>query len=102
MNATKSLFYFWGMSISDSQFRLSLGSIFFTTRRFHGPLIAFYIFCPLSHMVRLEFIAQILHVGRERVFLYNSPCLISACPLRSGIRMITTTKLVQPVKCCVR
>lgn len=32
--------------------------------------------------------------------IYNSPWLTA--PLRSGMHMILTTKLVHPVKCCVR
>jgi len=34
---------------------------------------------------------------------YNSSCLIpELAPLKSGMTIIFTTKLVQPVKCCVR
>lgn len=45
------------------------------------------------------FFSMFFSVGKNHY--YNSPCLIPTSPLRSGILMMTTTKLVQPVKCCV-
>lgn len=63
--------------------------------------------CPAPLYDRLFFESRTptrlgLHVKRTRLPPHSSSLVWPPAPLRSSMAMILTTRLVQPVKCCVR